>query len=115
MNAFLWTLQILFGVPLVLQGSALTAWAPPLRERLETTYPKSFMQFIGLCELLGGLGLILPWWLGMMPILTPLAAAGLAIIMVGAVVTHVRANETPQFVMNSSIAVLLLVITFARW
>lgn len=49
------------------------AWAPPLRERLENTYPKSFMQFIGLCELLGGLGLILPWWLGMMPIFSTMA------------------------------------------
>lgn len=115
MNTFLWTLQILFGVLFVLHGAALMAWAPPLRERLENTYPKSFMQFIGLCELLGGLGLILPWWSGMMPILTPLAAAGLTIIMVGAVVTHVRANETPQIVMNSTLATLLLVVAVARW
>ena len=115
MNTFLWTLQIVLGTFFTLHGAALAAWAPPLRNRLENTFSKGFLQFIGVCELLGGIGLILPWWLGIAPVLTPLAATGLTIIMIGAVVSHVRARETPQIVMNSTIALLLAVVASARW
>ena len=115
MNTFLWTLQIVLGIFFILHGVALAAWAPPLRDRLENTFPKSFLQFIGGCELLGGLGLVLPWWLGIAPVLTPLAAVGLAVIMCGAVVSHLRARETPQIIMNSTIVVLLVTVAFMRW
>ena len=115
MNTLLWMLQLLLGVLFVAHGAALIAWAPPLRERLGKTYSKSFMQVIGLCEILGGLGLILPWWLGIAPVLTPLAAAGLVLILAGAVLTHWRGGETPQMVVTGTLAVLLLFITFARW
>lgn len=116
MTTFLWTLQIVLGIFFTLHGAALAAWAPPLRDALGTSpYPKSFLQFIGLCELSGGLGLILPWWLGIAPILTPLAAAGLAVIMVGAVVTHAREREMKQVVALSSFTTLLLIVAFIRW
>ncbi len=48
--------------------------------------PGLFLRFIGVCEVLGGIGLILPGLLHFQPRLTPLAAAGLTIIMIGAVV-----------------------------
>ncbi len=116
MTILLWTLQIALGVLFALHGAALLVSPPPLQETLESLpYPKPFLQFIGLCELLGGLGLILPWWLGIAPTLTPLAAAGLAIIMLGAVFTHLQAGETPQVVLLSTLAVLLVVVTVARW
>ena len=115
MNIIFWTLQIILGIFFTLHGAALAAWAAPLRDALSISpYPKGFLQFIGLCELLGGLGLILPWWLGVAPVLTPLAA-GLTLIMLGAVITHLQANETPQIVMNSTIVALLILVTLARW
>ena len=46
-----------------------------------------FIRFIGACEVLGALGLVLPWALGIRRELTPLAAAGLVIIMIGATVS----------------------------
>src|SRR6185436_9305390 len=46
--------------------------------------PGVFIQFIGIAEILGGLGLVLPWALRILPGLTPLAASGLVIIMIGA-------------------------------
>ena len=48
--------------------------------------PGPFLRFIGVAEVLGAIGLILPWLLRIRPILTPLAAAGLVIIMTGATV-----------------------------
>ncbi len=112
----MWTLQIFLGILFTLHGAALLLSPPPLQKTLDALpYPKGFMQFIGLCELLGGLGLILPWWLEIAPVLTPLAAIGLAVIMLGAVVTHLRSSEMAQVVVIGSLTVLLLVVTFARW
>ena len=52
-------------------------------------FPLAFIRFIGVCEILGGLGLILPGVLNIRRGLTPLAASGLVIIMIGAVVSTI--------------------------
>ncbi len=62
-----------------LPGAALAAW-------LLSPLPKPFVYFIGITEMLGGLGLILPMYLRILPILTPLAAIGLIIEMIGATI-----------------------------
>ena len=53
------------------------------------------VKLIGLAEVLGGIGLILPMLTGVAPILSPIAGAALAILMIGAAITHVRRNEPP--------------------
>ncbi len=78
-------------------------------------YSIGFLQFAGVCELLGGVGLIAPWWLGIVPVLTPLAAAGLAVIMVGAAVYHLRATETTPGVATTTLGVLLVMLAVGRW
>lgn len=65
--------------PHSLPGAALLAW-------LLSPLPKPFVYFIGTTEMLGGLGLILPMYLRILPILTPLAAIGLIIEMIGATI-----------------------------
>lgn len=116
MDTFVWTLQLGLGVLFTLHGAALLIMPPQLAGQLASLpYPKSFLQVIGLCEVLGGLGLILPWWLGIMPVLTPLAAVGLAVIMVGAAATHMRASEVRQVAVLSTLVLLLVVVIFARW
>lgn len=62
----------------------------------------------------GGLGLVLPWWLGIWPILTPLAAGGLGTILLGAANHHLRAGETPFAVATGAYA-LLVVVAIGRW
>jgi len=62
-----------------LPGAALAAW-------LLSPLPKPFVYFTGITEMLGGLGLILPMYLRILPILTPLAAIGLIIEMIGATI-----------------------------
>jgi uncharacterized membrane protein YphA (DoxX/SURF4 family) len=62
---------------------------------------------VGLLEVLGALGLVLPGALGIAPLLTPLAAAGLALTMIGAIVTHVRMGETDRL----AVPIVLLVLT----
>ncbi len=58
-------------------------------------FPQWFAKLIGLFEVLGAIGLIVPLATNIAPILTPIAAIGLAIIMVGATVVHARRKETP--------------------
>ena len=86
-----WVVQVLLAVfffygglvklvpPDALPGAALIDW-------LLSPLPKAFVYFTGVTEMLGGLGLILPMYLRILPILTPLAAIGLIIEMVGATV-----------------------------
>jgi len=52
----------------------------------QTPLPGLFLRFIGVAEILGAIGLIVPAWLRVRPVLTPLAACGLTLIMIGATV-----------------------------
>lgn len=90
MNILLWVIQALLaltflfsgGMKLVLPSEVLQSMGPPS----QIVLPGSFLKFVGVCEVLGGLGLILPGVFHRQQYLTPLAAAGLVIIMIGAVV-----------------------------
>jgi hypothetical protein len=67
---------------------------------------------IGALEVLGALGLILPAALDIVPVLVPVAATGLALVMLGAAVTHARRNENQMIVVN---VVLLALAVFVAW
>ncbi len=67
---------------------------------------------IGALEVLGALGLILPAALDIVPILVPIAATGLALVMLGAAVTHARRKENQMIVVN---LVLLALAAFVAW
>ena len=79
----LWTIQILLAL-LFLWGGGFKLVAPMEKMAGPMAFPEWFLRFIGLAEFLGALGLILPSALRIRPSLTPLAAAGLVIIMIGA-------------------------------
>src|SRR5687767_1471525 len=119
MNAVLWNLQALLallflfagGTKLIMSAEALTQPTTPNQVML----PIAFIRFIGVCEFLGGLGLVLPGLLKTRQYLTPLAALGLAIIMVGAVVFTVIGGAISVAVVNFVILLLLLFVAYARW
>ena len=73
-----------------------------------------FLKFIGLFELLGGVGLILPALLRIRPSLTPLAAVLLAIIMVGAVVLNLMSMPAAMAVFPFIALILLLFVAYGR-
>jgi VIT1/CCC1 family predicted Fe2+/Mn2+ transporter len=66
-------------------------------------------------ELLGGLGLLLPALTGTLPWLTPLAAAGLALIMLLAMGFHATRREAPAIVFNSILLVLAAFVAYGRF
>lgn len=78
-------------------------------------FSEAALKGIGAVEILGALGLILPWALDIAPVLTPLAATGLAIVQVGAIVVHARRKETEALPMNVVLLVLAAFVAVGRF
>lgn len=119
MNVILWILQVLLallflfagGTKLILPISVLMQNASPNQVML----PGWFIRFIGVAEVLGGLGLVLPGLLRNRQYLTSLAALGLAIIMAGAVGVTIMGDGVQMAIGPFVILLLLLFIAYARW
>ncbi|MCA9552557.1 MAG: DoxX family protein [Myxococcales bacterium] len=114
----LWVLQVLLGIAFFATGfMKLVVPAAELAEKM--TWVRSPIGFllplIGAVEALGGLGLILPSVTRIMPKLTPLAALGLVIVMVGAMGTHVALGEYPEVTAPLVFAVLCGFVGWGRW
>ena len=77
--------------------------------------PAVFLRFIGVMEILGGLGLVLPGMLRIRTGLTPLAAAGLFIIMTGAVVVTIQTMGSAPAALPFVTGVLALLVAYGRW
>jgi putative oxidoreductase len=110
MNLVLWTLQGLMALLFLLSGS-MKALRPleEVRKRMPwaNDVPAWFVRFIGIAEILGALGLILPAFTGILPWLTVAAAVGLVIVMLSAGVFHAWRREFSSL----GITVLLLALT----
>jgi putative oxidoreductase len=114
----LWVLQALLGLAFFGTGlMKLLVLAAELAEKM--TWVRSpigfLLPFIGVVEALGGLGLILPSATRIQPILMPLAALGLVIVMVGAMGTHVMLGEYPEVIAPLVFALLCGFVGWGRW
>jgi uncharacterized membrane protein YphA (DoxX/SURF4 family) len=111
METALWIVQVLLAAIFLLTGMTKLTQprqkmaAGPMRWAADVTDAQ--FRTIGLLEVLGAIGLILPAALGIAPLLTPLAAVGLVVVMVGAIYTHVRYDESER------LAVPIVVLTLA--
>ena len=77
--------------------------------------PGAFLKFIGLCEVAGALGLVLPGLLRVKTGLTPLAAVGLVIIMIGATVVTAATQGVASATFPLAVGALLTVVIVGRW
>jgi hypothetical protein len=77
--------------------------------------PGWFLRFIGVAEVLGAIGLILPGLLRIRPGLTPLAAAGLVIIMIGATVLTLMIGDVAMAVIPLMVGLLAAFVAYGRW
>ncbi|HEY5223625.1 MAG TPA: DoxX family protein [Microbacteriaceae bacterium] len=115
MNVTLWIVQILLTVVFLVSGiTKVIRRSEKLKAGLPEFHP-GVIRLIAAAEILGALGLILPGVTGMAPILTPIAASGLAIIMIGAVVTHARRKEGKAVTMNAVLLILAVVVAIGRF
>ena len=114
MNRLLWVVQVLLallflfagGTKLLVSATQLTA---------QTPLPAPFLRFIGVMEILGGLGLVLPGMLRIRTELTPLAAAGLSVIMIGAVIVTVQTMGAAPAALPFVTGALAIFVAYGRW
>jgi len=99
------------GTKLVLPLDVLTSMGSPNQIAL----PGWFVRFIGVVEVLGALGLILPGLLRIRPGLTPLAAAALVIIMIGATVLTLAADGVALALIPLVVGLLSAFVAYGRW
>ncbi len=76
--------------------------------------PRSLIRFIGISEILGAAGLVLPLLSNVMPVLTPLAAIGLGLIMILAAIVHYRREERRTALQNLFILLVCLFVAYGR-
>jgi len=115
MNILLWIIQVLLALLFIFAGA--TKFVMPVEEmnrQAPVVLPGLFLHFIGVCEILGGLGLILPALLRIKPGLTPLAAAGLAIITLGATVITMK-GAIAMAVFPFVVCLLSIFVVYGRW
>ncbi len=118
MNVAVWIVQILLALAFGMAGF-MKITQP--REKLQTNmkwvedFASNTIKGIGTLELLAALGLILPFLTGILPVLTPLAAVGLILVMCGAIITHIRRGESPMVVVNLVLLVLAAFVAYGRF
>lgn len=119
MNIVLWVIAALLAVAFI--GAGLMKLVTP-REQLvakmawATDFSDAQLKGIGAVELLGGIGVVLPAIVDIAPVLVPIAAAGLAVVMAIAAVVHVRRGDTLAETMPSIVlGVLALVVAIGRF
>jgi uncharacterized membrane protein YphA (DoxX/SURF4 family) len=112
-STVLWTLQVLLAA-LFLFAGGMKLVTPIAAMTQQIALPGPFLRFIGLAEVLGALGLILPGLLRIRPALTPLAAAGLVIIMTGAVGVTMATMGAAQAAIPGIVGVLAASVAVGR-
>jgi uncharacterized membrane protein YphA (DoxX/SURF4 family) len=114
LNVALWIAQVLLALVYLLSGGMKLVM--PIEEMTrDVPLPGAFLRFIGVAEVLGALGLVFPWLLGIKPGLTPLAAAGLTIIMVGATAITVTTMGTLIGLIPLTVGLLAAFVAYGRW
>jgi hypothetical protein len=119
MNLLLWILSFALAAIYTISGGVKLITS---RERLlalsgfgwvEET-PMTHVRLIGLLEIAGAIGVLLPWATGILPALTPLAAWGLAAVQVGAMWTHISRREPEHLALNVLLLFAAIVVAIGR-
>jgi hypothetical protein len=116
MNRTLWIIQILLAALFLFAGGVkFLVPADQMMQGMPAWLSISFLHFVGACEVLGAIGLILPGLLRIKPGLTPLAAACLVIIVVGATVVVLMGGMGAMALFPFATAILAAFVAYGRW
>ena len=116
MNIALWIVQgLLAAIFLFAGGMKLVIPIEEMTKQMPIPLPELFLRFTGVVEVLGAIGVILPWLLRIRPGLTPLAAAGLVIIMIGATVYTLAAGDVAPALIPLVVGILAVFVAYGRW
>jgi hypothetical protein len=118
MNVFLWIVQGILAAMFALSGASKAVQPKEtLAQKYEWMYDVSqpTIRFIGIAEVLGAIGLILPAATAIAPVLTPVAATGLAVLMLLAAALHVRRKETRGVWVTAILVALAVLVAWGRF
>ncbi len=122
MNTVLWIFQIFLAVVFVWHGRLYVTWSVAAEAWHEKQHPgkplglsPALRTFIGISELLAAVGLIIPSLTGILPWLTPLAAAGLTLVLIGAAVFHLSRQEYATVTISLVLIVLCVIVAYGRF
>ena len=116
MNIALWIAQaLLAAIFLFAGGMKLVIPIEEMTKQMPIPLPGWFLRFTGIVEVLGAIGVILPWLLRIRPALTPLAAAGLVIVMIGATVYTLAAGDFASAPIPLVVGILAAFVAYGRW
>lgn len=116
MTYVLWLAQILLALAFLAAGAMHAFRYEQAKRQMPwvSALPKGRVRTIGFLEMLGAVGLILPALTGVLPWLTPLAAVGLASVMISAIVFHFTRRESRSIVANVVLGVLAFAVAYGR-
>ena len=120
MNTTLWIVQGILAMMFLMVGM-MKLMQPKEKMAEKMAWVEDFSQGqirgIGILEVMGALGLILPMLTGIAPILTPLAALGLGLTMIGAFMTHLRRKDpmVPMGMMNMMLFAMSAFVAYGRF
>ncbi|GEL17094.1 DoxX family protein [Pseudonocardia asaccharolytica] len=119
MNLALWVCQALLAAIFLASGSAKISQS---KERMLATgqtgvapFPLPVIRMTALCELLAAFALVIPWATRTAPLLTPIAACGLAVVMIGAAISHSGLREPRNVLVNVGIMVVCVFVAYGRF
>ena len=113
-NTSLWTIQIVLALVFLFAGG-MKLVVPIEMLKGPVALPGAFLRFIGVCETLGALGLILPGVFRIRTGLTPLAASGLVIIMIGATTVTLMGGLIAPAIIPAVVGCLATAAAYGRW
>jgi len=115
-NTGLWIVQgLLAALFLLAGGSKLVMSAAQMTAPGPVQLPVAFIRFIGVCETLGAIAMILPGLTGIRPGLTPLGAGGLVIIMIGATVVNLVNGPAVVAIPTAVLGLMAAYVVWGRW
>jgi len=117
MNGLVWVFSAVLAVVFLTVGMMKAFRYEQARQRLAWVggLPRVVAQVLGIAEILGALGLILPAAIGLYPWLTPVAAIALGVLMLSATVFHLLRREKDNAMVSGLLLVLLGIVTYLRW
>jgi uncharacterized membrane protein YphA (DoxX/SURF4 family) len=117
LNIGLWIAQVGLAIAFAVHGLAMLRPQERMRERMDYIFalPPGLRRLIGVAELLAAVALILPGLVNVLPWLTPLAAVGLIVLMIGAIVFHIPRREYSYIVLNVFLLLAAAFVAYGRW
>ena len=114
-NTLLWIVQgVLAAMFLLAGGAKLVMSAEQMATPGAVQLPVAFVRFIGVCELLGAVGMIAPGATRIMPALTPIGAVGLLVIMIGATVVNLLSGMPGAAILTAVLGLLAAFVAYGR-